>query len=708
MVVRRRRTLSGRWLGWVLTALLPGLVQAGTLKVFLLAGQSNMQGQGLVTAKDAAGREKPGTLTAMLADPAKAPLIRHLRTPDGKWVERDDVWVWDINEFGNTKGNLGFGYGWNLGNKEWFGPELQLGHVLKQHITDRILIIKTAWGGRALYTDFRPPSSGGTTGAYYRLMIDTVNRVLGNLKAEFPPYDGGGYELSGFVWWHGWNDFCDPKNAVPEYEQNLANLIRDVRRDLKAPRLPVVIGEFTGPWGADCREPAALAVRRAQSSVAAKPEFRDSVSFVPTRDYVRTEAESPTGEGYHEFKNGETYFLIGDALGRGMWDLLAGTRRPPVKVVVLVGQSNMEGYGAIAAMDKDGKERPGTLTALLADPAKAALVKAWRDDGKPQPLTTISIEASNTNFTDPAPGVPKRLRVDYTVAGRHESKTVDENGAISIAAAPGTVIIDSAAYGDLPDGTKLDVTGAVRRLSDAGLARSRWKVRDDVFVTFGERRGGLSVGYGANKDLFGLELGCGQVLADAWTDPVLVVKAAWGGKSLYKDFRPPSSGGEVGPNYKLLLETVERAIGAMPIDFPALASRRAELAGLVWWQGWNDGVDPKNAVPEYEKNLVNLIGDVRRDLGVPDLPIVVGELTGPWVEVGGEWGDLRRAQAAACDLARHPELKGRVLFVPTHDFVRKESESPGGWPAHEFNNAETYYLAGRAVGEGLVTVMGAK
>jgi hypothetical protein len=108
-----------------------------------------------------------------------------------------------------------------------------------------VLIIKTAWGGRDLYEDFRPPSSGGTVGPFYTQVLATVNMVLGDLKKQFPGYAGGGYELAGFVWWHGWNDFCNPKVGVPEYEQNLVNLIKDVRWDLKSPRLPVVIGKFT-------------------------------------------------------------------------------------------------------------------------------------------------------------------------------------------------------------------------------------------------------------------------------------------------------------------------------------------------------------------------------------------------------------------------------------------------------------------------------
>ena len=81
----------------------------------------------------------------------------------------------------------------------------------------------------------------------------------------------------------------------------------------------------------------------------------------------------------------------------------------------------------------------------------------------------------------------------------------------------------------------------------------------------------------------------------------------------------------------------------------------------MWYHGWNDGVDPRHAVPEYEQNLVNLIRDVRKDLNAPNLPVVVGELTGPWVDAPGEWATLRKAQAAA---AARPEFQGTVRFVP--------------------------------------------
>ncbi len=311
------------------TAASESLKQAGKspVKVFILAGQSNMQGQGIVESKDPEGKERPGTLRAMLQDPTKGQLLKSWVDARGNWNEkRNDVWVWDVNEFGNRHGLLEFGYGWNLGSREWFGPEMQFGHVMGNHFANQVLIIKTAWGGRDLYKDFRPPSSGGKVGPFYTEMLATVRLVLGDLKKQFPSYDGGGYELAGFVWWHGWNDFCNPKSAVPEYKQNLVNLINDVRRDLQAPKLPVLIGEFTGPWGADCKEPAALAIRKAQKDAAATPAFAGTVKFVETHDFVRTEKESPTGEGYHEFKNGETYFLLGDAFGGAMKTLLNSQR----------------------------------------------------------------------------------------------------------------------------------------------------------------------------------------------------------------------------------------------------------------------------------------------------------------------------------------------------------------------------------------------
>jgi len=291
------------------------------VKVFILAGQSNMEGQGVADLDGPDYNGGKGTLNYVMKDPAKTRLFKHLKDDKGQWTVRDDVWLWYKPEDGPVKsGPLTLGFT-PYGGKHHFGPELQFGHVMGNYFTNQVLLIKTAWGGRSLYKDFRPPSSGGQVGPYYTKMIAEVREALANLKNDFPGYDSGGYELAGFVWYQGWNDGCDPKNAVPEYETNLVNLIRDVRKELNVPGLLIVIGELTGPWVQ--AEGAWAALRQAQAGAAARPEFKGKVRFVETHNFVRKPEDSPCpGHGHHEFANAETYFLVGNALGQGMKKLL--------------------------------------------------------------------------------------------------------------------------------------------------------------------------------------------------------------------------------------------------------------------------------------------------------------------------------------------------------------------------------------------------
>ena len=63
------------------------------VKVFILAGQSNMEGQAVA---DLAGKDYNGgrgTLAALMRDPAKGAMFKHLKDADGKWTVRSDVWV---------------------------------------------------------------------------------------------------------------------------------------------------------------------------------------------------------------------------------------------------------------------------------------------------------------------------------------------------------------------------------------------------------------------------------------------------------------------------------------------------------------------------------------------------------------------------------------------------------------------------------------
>ncbi len=299
----------------VLIGLAASVTSAKALQVYILAGQSNMEGQAIVDLTGKNYNEGRGTLVEVMARPENAERYAHLRVKNGSWVVRKDVWIrYQREKQPLLVGELSVGYA-VYGDQHHFGPELQFGHVVGEATRDQVLLIKTAWGGKSLFRDFRPPSAGGVVGPYYVKMLAEVRTALADLKKDFPSYDGSPVELAGFVWYQGWNDGVNPKTAVPEYEQNLAHLIRDVRKEFNAPKLPIIIGELTGPWVDAPKEWTAL--RQAQANVARMPEFKDTVVFVPTREFVRKPADSPNpSHGHHEFGNAETYYLVGDALGK--------------------------------------------------------------------------------------------------------------------------------------------------------------------------------------------------------------------------------------------------------------------------------------------------------------------------------------------------------------------------------------------------------
>src|SRR4051794_30287433 len=126
------------------------------LKVFILAGQSNMEGHAKVETFDYIGD-----------DPVTAPLLKQMRGADGKPAVCDHVWISYLTGMGEANGEgvgkLTAGYGSRqkpdqAGGK--IGPEFTFGLTLDGVLKEPVLIIKTAWGGKSLHTDFRPPSAG--------------------------------------------------------------------------------------------------------------------------------------------------------------------------------------------------------------------------------------------------------------------------------------------------------------------------------------------------------------------------------------------------------------------------------------------------------------------------------------------------------------------------------------------------------------------
>lgn len=136
------------------------------------------------------------------------------------------------------------------------------------------------------------------------MMIDHVNKVLEDPKKVVSTYKkSDGVEIAGFVWFQGWNDIVD-RNHYPErhkpggydaYTENLAHFIRDVRKDLKVPKMPFVIGVLGAGGLPESMAPRYQAIyenfHTAMAAPAKMPEFKGTVTAVHTADYWDQELE---------------------------------------------------------------------------------------------------------------------------------------------------------------------------------------------------------------------------------------------------------------------------------------------------------------------------------------------------------------------------------------------------------------------------------
>ena len=282
-----------------------------------------------------------------------------------------------------------------------------------------------------------------------------------------------------------------------------------------------------------------------------------------------------------------------------------------------------------------------------------------------------------------------------------------------------------------------------------------WAKRKDVWITYptkhkGAKHGSLTVGYGTKGDVsIGPEFGFGHTVGNAIDEQVVLIKVAWGGRSLAVDFRPPSAGlpdneelqnrltraqkkkpkttledikSKYGHSYRALVEETKQAMVSLDSTFPKLKGSEYEIAGIVWHQGFNDVINRdlrKNKYADYTKWLAMFIKDLRKDINAPKAPLVIGELG-----TGGipNRGDFQKAQAATADL---PEFKGNVMFVKTAEYYdtkahelylqklwKGTAEQKAQWnavgndrPYHYLGSGKTYYLKGQAFGNAMLKLM---
>ena len=276
------------------------------VKVFILAGQSNMEGHGQVRSLDRLGEH-----------PKYGHLLKKLKNADGSWAVRKDVTIsWTTKDKKSGPLTVGWGYG----EKE-IGPELMFGTIMDEKYDEPALLIKTAWGGKSAWCDFRSPGAGEMSwdekrilkrdhwlkpGHFYGKMVSEIKECLANIQDVVPGYTGQGYEIVGMAWFQGWNDFCEwhlqldgrrvGMGLIQRYPHNLAAMFRDLRKDLDAPDMPIVIGEL-GVGGREMEKRAEnpddheacamMAFRRAQKTIG-DDETLEHVTFVPTADFWDT------------------------------------------------------------------------------------------------------------------------------------------------------------------------------------------------------------------------------------------------------------------------------------------------------------------------------------------------------------------------------------------------------------------------------------
>ncbi len=146
-------------------------------------------------------------------------------------------------------------------------------------------------------------------GQEYLELVNGVKDSLAQFDRFCPGYQGQGYEITGLVWLQGIADSSSPAHSAA-YEQNLANLIRDLRKDLNAPKLPVVVAALK--MGDGKIHEAQLAV----GDPARYPEFAGNMKTVDTQPFFRSGDPRTLGN------NAETILAVGEALGRAMLELM--------------------------------------------------------------------------------------------------------------------------------------------------------------------------------------------------------------------------------------------------------------------------------------------------------------------------------------------------------------------------------------------------
>lgn len=310
---------------------------ADPVKVFLFAGQSNMEG----------ADTDPGEVSNF-------PPYREVFEP-----------LKDVRYSYQTGANHRSGSWTTLqAVADDFGPEITFARFFRQRSEAPLALIKDAWGGTTLINDWAPNGGDEKSKKLYSRFLTHIRERLAELEKEGVPY-----QIEALMWHQGENDMFH-REGKHQYEKNLRHFIASLRRDLKVPDLKVFIGEIStkGIWGMDNRANVAL-IRKGQMAVV---ESDPRVLFVPT-SHLSFKVGRPVGLHYHfgtlgQLQHGEAYaraWFNRKPIPQEYKMPRARSGKLQAKLFVLGGQRNMEGENA-------------WLRELEDDPANSALTKKQR------------------------------------------------------------------------------------------------------------------------------------------------------------------------------------------------------------------------------------------------------------------------------------------------------------------------------------------
>lgn len=458
----------------------------------------------------------------------------------------------------------------------------------------------------------------------------------------------------------------------------------------------------------------------------------------------------------------------------------ARAEQSPVKVYILAGQSNMVGIGQVDG----GGLRWGDefIDSVLSIYPGAPDAKA--DYDTMEATKTLKLESFGGTGPTPYPegGVcVVRGQIQMPGSGVYEFRPGHGTSTENIMLVDGKEVYRKEPGGDalftpikLEGGKKVPFKitylnnqtnglGWVARLDIPGTLKSvvnydgKFKYlvddkgnfipRDDVYykgVVTATGDKWLDIGCGASANSIGPELGFGHVIGTHHDEPVLLLKASQGNRSLSWDFLPPGSKSfehtdedgktwvyagykqnpdrwekgtkpepvnwYAGKQYDDCFDAAKEVLANFDKQFPHWEGRGYEIAGFGWWQGHKDGGEQGTgtagvAATKYEENLVQLIHTLRKEFKAPDAPFVVattGFNGGQGWEPGSSADTIFKAQMNVGDPAKHPEFKGNVKSVDIRDFYRAPEVSPRNQSFHYHGNAETYMLVGEAMGKAMV------